>query len=369
MTAGCVKKIQGVKGSVNKQEFGKTARGEAVDLYILTNKNGVEAAITNYGGIVVRLKTADARGRLADITLGFDTLQGYLGSHPYFGAIIGRYGNRIGKAKFTLDGHEYKLAANNGENSLHGGIYGFDKKVWAAVAESDEQGQRLTLTTQSADGEEGYPGKLDVTVVYTLTDDDELRIDYRATTDKPTVINLTNHTYFNLAGQGSGDVLDTEMTIAADRFTPVDAGLIPTGELRSVEGTPFDFRKPSTIGARIEDGSEQIQLGLGYDHNYVINRTAPGLALAARAVYPKNGRALEVWTTEPGVQFYTGNFLDGKVLGKNLNAYQRRSGFCLETQHFPDSPNRPDFPSTTLRPGAEYRSTTVWKFRSEAIRK
>jgi aldose 1-epimerase len=347
---------------MKKVAYGKTADGQQVDLYTLTNNKGMEAAITNYGGIVVSLKTPGHGGQLADVVLGFDSLGGYLKDHPYFGAIIGRYGNRIAKGRFKLNGVEYKLATNNGENHLHGGIKGFDKVVWAARDVSTPEAAALELTYLSKDGEEGYPGNLSVTVVYTLTDNNELRIDYTATTDKDTVVNLTNHSYFNLAGEGSGDILGHELMINADAFTPVDAGLIPTGELRKVEGTPFDFRKPAAIGARINAGDQQLLYGKGYDHNFVLNRTGEGLQLAARVVEPKSGRIMEVLTTEPGIQFYSGNFLDGSVKGKGGKVYGHRYGFCLETQHFPDSPNKPNFPSTVLKPGGKYQTTTVYRF-------
>jgi len=363
LLAGCgQKKESGAKVQMKKQPFGKTADGQAVDLYTLTNPNGLEAAITNYGGIVVRLKTPDRNGQLADVVLGFDTLDDYLKGHPYFGAIIGRYGNRIAKGRFQLNGVEYKLAVNNGENHLHGGLKGFDKVVWNARDVSTAEAPALELTYTSKDGEEGYPGTLHVTVVYTLTPANELKIDYAATTDKDTIVNLTNHSYFNLAGQGEGDILGHELMINASRFTPVDAGLIPTGELRSVEGTPFDFRKPVAIGARINQDDQQLKYGNGYDHNFVLDRTGDGLVLAARVTEPKSGRVMEVYTTEPGIQFYSGNFLDGSNKGKGGKIYQRRYGFCLETQHFPDSPNKPNFPSTVLRPGAKYQSTTVYRF-------
>ncbi|MBI4891264.1 MAG: galactose mutarotase [Acidobacteria bacterium] len=357
---------QGENGSVTKQEFGKTAQGQPVDLYILKNKNGVEAAITNYGGIVVSLKTPDAKGQFADIALGFDNLQGYLGEHPYFGAIVGRYGNRIAHGKFSLNGKTYTLARNNGENSLHGGLKGFDKKVWSAQAETRPEGQVLTLKYRSVDGEEGYPGNLDVTVVYTLTPDNDLRIDNAATTDQDTVLNVTNHTYFNLAGQGKGDILGQQIAINSSRITPVDAGLIPTGELKPVAGTPFDFRNPKAIGKDIAADDLQLKLGKGYDHNFVLDRKDEGLAPAAEVTDPVSGRVLQVWTTEPATQFYTGNFLDGTVKGKGGVAYQQRYGFCLETQHYPDSPNHPAFPTTTLKAGQQYKSTTVWKFRTAA---
>jgi len=362
LLASCKSVDKGARGSVTVQEFGKLPNGETAQLFILKNRNGVETAITNYGGIIVTLKTYDAKGLLADVALGFETLAGYLRPHPYFGAIIGRYGNRIGKARFTLDGVTYTLAKNDGENSLHGGVEGFDKKLWKARTESGPDSQTLVLSRTSPDGEEGYPGTLRTEVRYTLSDDDSFRIDYLATTDKKTVVNLTNHTYFNLKGQGNGDILDHEIRINASRFTPVDEGLIPTGELRPVEGTPVDFRKPARIGARIDADDEQIRRGRGYDHNFVLDREGEGLSFAARVIEPSTGRGLEVWTTEPGMQFYTGNFLDGSIIGKGGKAYPRRSGFCLETQHFPDSPNQPAFPSTVLEPGREYRSSTVWKF-------
>jgi aldose 1-epimerase len=345
---------------VEKQPFGKTADGTPVDLYTLTNSKGVRVAITNYGGIVVSLFTPDRNGNLGDIVLGFERLEDYLKGHPYFGAIIGRYGNRIAKGRFTLDGVEYKLAQNNGENHLHGGLVGFDKKVWKARDFVDAEGQHLELRYTSPDGEEGYPGNLDVTVTYSLNEQNQLRIDYVATTDKPTVVNLTNHSYFNLAGEG--DILGHLLRLNADYFTPVDAGLIPTGELRPVKGTPFDFTEPTPIGARIEQDDEQLRYGRGYDHNFVLRGGGGSLAEAAEVYEQKTGRVLRVLTTEPGVQFYTGNFLDGTLRGKYGRVYHRRTGFCLETQHFPDSPNKPHFPTTVLRPGQTYRSTTIYEF-------
>jgi aldose 1-epimerase len=342
--------------------FGRTGDGVNARIFTLTNKNGLEARITNYGGIVVSLKTPDRNGAMADVVLGFDTLAGYISSpSPYFGALIGRYGNRIGHARFTLDGVEYKLAANNGENSLHGGTHGFNEKIWTP-RELPDGG--LELTYLSKDGEEGYPGNLKTIVTYRLTDDNSLTIDYSATTDKDTVLNLTNHSYFNLKGAGQGDILGHMLTLTADRFTPVDAGLIPTGELRAVSGTPFDFTKSTVIGSRIELNDEQLKLGKGYDHNWVLNNfNKPGnSALAARVVEPTSGRVMEVYTTQPGIQFYTGNFLDGTIKGKGGKAYQQRYGFCLETQHFPDSPNKPSFPSTVLKPNQKFHSTTVFKF-------
>jgi aldose 1-epimerase len=347
---------------MDKRSFGRTRTGASADLFTLKNSNGVEVGITNYGAIVTSIKCPDRAGKLADVVLGFDSLEGYLGDNPYFGAIVGRYGNRIAKGRFTLNGKEYKLATNNGPNHLHGGITGFNRVVWQAEPAGDFT---LKLTYVSKDGEEGYPGTLTSTVDYTLTEGNELKISYLATTDKDTIFNLTNHSYFNLAGEGSGDILGHRIRIHADRFTPVDATLIPTGELRPVAGTPFDFRQPHVIGERIDAADEQIKFGGGYDHNFVLNGAAGTLRPAARVVEPMTGRVLEVSTTEPGVQFYTGNFLDGTIKGKSGKPYQRRSGFCLETQHFPDSPNQPQFPSTTLKPGQRYQSTTVYKFTTD----
>ncbi len=346
---------------VKKEVFGNTPDGKAVELFTLTNSHGMEVRLMNYGGIIVSVKTPDKAGHSADVVLGFDTLAPYLSKNPYFGAIVGRYANRIGGARFTLEGKVYKLAANDGPNALHGGMKGFDKVLW--LAESFEKGDTagVILKYTSADGEEGYPGTVHVTVTYTLNDRDEFHIDYQATADKATPINLTNHTYFNLDGEGSGNILGTEMMINAEHFTPVDSTLIPTGKIAGVAGTPLDFTKPTAIGARIEDNYEQLALGHGYDHNFVINRNGPGLALAARAYDPRSGRVLEVDTTEPGVQFYTGNFLSG-VTGKHGHVYNRRDAFCLETQHYPDSPNKPEFPLAILRPGQTFHSTTVWKF-------
>jgi aldose 1-epimerase len=339
-----------------KIAWGATPDGEPVELYTLANAGGSEVRISTYGATLVSLTVPDRTGTIGNVVAGFDSLQGYLRPSPYFGATVGRYANRIGDGRFSLNGAEYVLARNNGENHLHGGVRGFDKRVWSAKALSR---QSLELTYLSEDGEEGYPGNLSVTVVYTLTDDNELRIKYSAATDKTTVVNLTHHSYFNLAGDG--DILAHELVINADRFTPVDATLIPTGELRDVAGTPFDFRSATAIGERIEQQDEQLLLGGGYDHNYVLNRSGSGLESAATVRDPKSGRVMEVLTTEPGMQLYTGNFLDG-TLESGGRVFTRRSAFCLETQHFPDSPNKPEFPSTILEPGGEYRSTTVYRF-------
>jgi len=343
------------KMSVAKEPFGQ-ADGQAVELYTLTNKNGLRARIMTYGGILVSFETPDRQGRLNDITLGFDTLDEYLKGHPYFGATIGRYGNRIGKGKFTLDGVEYTLAVNNGPNHLHGGVKGFDKVVWEAEGFESGEGVGLKLRYVSKDGEEGYPGNLACIVTYLLTNEDELKISYEATTDKATVLNLTNHTYWNLAGQGEGDILGHELMLAADRYTPVDEGLIPTGELRSVKGTPMDFTKAMKIGSRIQ----KVDIG-GYDHNFVLNSGGGSMALAARVYEPGSGRVMEIHTDQPGVQFYTGNFLDGSNKGKG-KVYNKHYAFCLETQHFPDSPNKPQFPSVVLRPGQKYETVTVHRF-------
>jgi len=349
---------------VKKEAFGTTPDGKAVDIYTLINAHGIEVRVMTYGAIIVSLQTPDKNGRFADIVLGYDSLEGYLAHNFFFGAIVGRYGNRIAKGKFTLDGKEYTLAKNNPPNSLHGGRKGFDKVVWQAVPFQKSAEVGLALTYASHDGEEGYPGNLKATVTYTLNDKNEFSIDYHATTDKATPINLTNHSYFNLAGEGSGDILGEELMLNADNLTPVDATLIPTGKIESVKGTPFDFTKPTAIGARINDKNEQMVFGGGYDHNFVINRPGPGLVLAARAYDPTSGRVLVVDTTEPGVQFYTGNFLDGST-GKHGHPYIKRSAFCLETQHYPDSPNQPGFPSTILKPGQTYKSTTVWRFSTK----
>lgn len=347
---------------VEKKSFG-TVGGKEVSLFTMANNKGMTTTITNYGGIVVTLTAPDSKGKFEDVVLGYDKLDGYLKETPYFGAIVGRYGNRICKGKFTVDGKEYTLAINNKPNALHGGLKGFDKVVWDAESFTEANAVGLKLTYLSKDGEEGYPGNLRSTVTYRLTNDNELKIDYEATTDKATPVNLTNHTYFNLAGQGKGDILDHEMMLNADKFTPVDETLIPTGELKPVKGTPFDFTKTTRIGARINNTEDpQIKFGGGYDHNFVLNRTGPGLSLAAKVTEPKSGRVMEVLTTEPGVQFYTGNVLDGTIVGKGGSVYKHRFAFCLETQHYPDSPNKPEFPTTILKPGQQYKTTTVYRF-------
>jgi len=346
---------------ITKASFG-TADGQPVDLYTLTNRNGMEARIMNYGAIVTSLTAPDRNNKFDDVVLGFNNLDSYLKGHPYFGAIVGRYGNRIAKGRFTLDGVEYKLAVNNGENSLHGGIKGFDKVVWTATPTQTKSGAVLTLTYLSKDGEEGYPGNLSAKVVYTLTNNNELRIDYTATTDKDTVTNLTHHSYFNLKGEGNGDILNHLLTLNANRFIPTDSGSIPLGDLRNVQATPFSFLKSTAIGERINGTDQQLQFAGGYDHTWVINGQMGGLRQAATVYEPTTGRVMQVWTTEPGVQFYTGNFLDGTLTGKSGKVYQKRYGLCLETQHYPDSPNHPQFPTTTLRKGATYKSTTIYRF-------
>ncbi|HEX2456226.1 MAG TPA: aldose epimerase family protein [Vicinamibacterales bacterium] len=349
----------GPRKPVSREPFGKLADGRAVERFTLTNAHGMEVQAITYGGIITSLKVPDRAGKMADVVLGFDSLDGYLTNAPFFGAIIGRYGNRIAKGQFTLDGHTATLVKNNGPNHLHGGTKGFDKQLWTAEPVAGKNA--VVFTRTSPDGEEGYPGTLKVRVTYTLTDANALVVDYEATADKATPVNLTQHSYFNLAGDGAGDILAHELLINADRYTPVDDTLIPTGELAPVQGTPFDFRTATAIGARINQDNPQLKNGKGYDHNFVLNRKGAGPSLAARAVEPKSGRTLEVTTTEPGMQFYSGNFLDG-VKGKSGHVYALRTGFCLETQHFPDSPNQPKFPSTILRPGQKYSSQTVFTF-------
>jgi len=351
------------KAKIEKRTFGAVEGGQEVDLYTLRNQSGMEVSITNYGGAVVSLKVPDRTGKLADVVLGYDNLEGYVSDKSYFGAIIGRYANRIAHARFTLQGASYSLAKNDGDNELHGGTRGFNKRIWTARDVSGNDGKALELTYYSKDAEEGYPGNLTVKVIYTLTPKNELKIEYQATTDKETVVNLTNHSYFNLSGQGNGDILNHRLTIHAQEFSPVDSTLIPGPEPRSVRGTPFDFTHAEAIGARISLDDQQLKFGRGYDHNWILNPNGEHpLSLAAEVYEPESGRALEVWTTEPGLQFYSGNFLDGTVRGKEGKVYAHRAAFCLETQHFPDSPNHPAFPSTVLKPGQHFHSTTVYKF-------
>ncbi|MCU0610012.1 MAG: galactose mutarotase [Chitinispirillaceae bacterium] len=350
---------------IEKRLFG-TANGKPVDLYTLRNSCGMVMKVTTFGGIVTALETPDRYGAVCDIVLGFNDLDSYIKGHPYFGAIIGRYGNRIANGRFLLNGKQHVLAKNNGPNNLHGGENSFDKRVWDAKEIVTDSGAGLVLSYCSRDNEEGFPGTLTATVTYLLTDENELKIDYAAVTDKPTVCNLTHHSYFNLAGEGSGTIIDTEITIHADAFTPVDETLIPSGEIRPVAGTPFDFRKPVAIGARIGADDDQLRIGGGYDHNWVLRKSdGTVLSLAATARHPGTGRFIEVLTTEPGIQMYSGNFLDGTLMGKSGSAYVHRGGFCLETQHYPDSPNKPSFPSTILNPGQDYSSSTVYRFSAE----
>jgi aldose 1-epimerase len=347
--------------AIQREPFGRLAGGEEVELCTLSAGNGLRVSITNYGGAVTSIWAPDRKGALGDVVLGYDALEGYLAGRSYFGAVIGRFGNRLNRGKFTLDGTEYTLKANDGRHHLHGGPGGFDKTRWQIVTARGDSG--LTLTHLSRDGEEGYPGNLHVEVTYSLPAPDTLQIQYRAETDKPTPVNLTNHSYFNLAGHAAGDILDHELTLLAAVFTPVDAALIPTGEMREVAGTAFDFRRPRPIRDGVDASDEQIRLAGGYDHNFVLpgrNDDAP--QMAARVRDPVSGRTLEVLTSEPGFQFYSGNFLDGTEKGKGGAPYRHRSGLCLETQHFPDSPNRPAFPNTILRPGAVFQSTTLYRF-------
>jgi aldose 1-epimerase len=362
LTALSCKKSTTTGGSMNKESFGNAPDGTPVSLYTLTNSHGMEARIITFGGIIVSLKVPDRNGKLDDVVLGFDNPQDYVKNHSYFGALIGRYGNRIARGKFTLDGKEYSLATNDGPNHLHGGKIGFDQRNWEVDEAESEPGRALVLKHVSKDGEEGYPGELSAKVRYAVTDSNELRIEYSAITDKPTIVNLTQHSYFNLGGQGNGDILGHELNIVADRFTPVDSTLIPTGELRPVEGTPMDFRIPVAIGARINQKEEQLVRGGGYDHNWVLNKMDSSVALAASVYEPTTGRVMNVLTSEPGLQFYSGNFLNGSATGKGGKQYNYRFGFCLETQHFPDSPNKPQFPSTVLRPGDTYKTVTVYRF-------
>jgi len=353
--------------SVTKTTTSSRFQGTPVDEVTLKNRRGVELHAISYGGIITSLKVPDRAGKPGDVVLGFDKPESYWADPPppFFGAIVGRYGNRIGKGKFTLDGKPYSLATNNGVNHLHGGNKGFDKVLWAIATKDAPEGSQAIFSRTSKDGEEGYPGNLQVRVTYTLTEKNELIVDYHATTDKATPVNLTQHSYFNLAGEGTGDILGHQLTIDADRYTPVDDTLIPTGELAPVQGTPFDFRQPTAIGARIDQDNPQLKNGKGYDHNWVLTRKGTGLQHAARLTDPKSGRTMDVATTEPGLQFYSGNFLDGTIKGKAGHVYAHRSGLCLETQHFPDSPNKPNFPSTILQPGKAYESRTVFTFSAK----
>lgn len=353
--------------SVTKTTTKSVFQGSPVELATLKNARGIELQAINFGAIITSLKVPDRTGALADVVLGFDAPDRYWGEPPppYFGSIVGRYGNRIANARFALGGRTYKLAANNGPNHLHGGVRGFDKQMWEMSTRNSAQGSSVIFSRTSPDGEEGYPGNLRVTVTYTLTEKNEVIVEYRATTDKATPVNLTQHSYFNLAGEGSGDILGHHLTVNADRYTPVDDTLIPTGELAPVEGTPFDFRQATAVGARINAEHPQLKAGKGYDHNYVLNRKGSGPQFAARLTDPKSGRTMEVATTEPGMQFYSGNFLDGTIKGKQGHVYGHRSGLCLETQHYPDSPNQKAFPSTILQPGKVYSSRTVWTFSAK----
>lgn len=360
--------VPAAKSSVKVQSFGAIASGEKTDLYVLTNNRGMTVAITNYGATVVSIKVPDRAGKIADVVLGFDAAKEYEEGTAHIGGTIGRYANRIARGSFTLAGKTYTLPKNNGENTLHGGLLGFDKKIWMAKEVPSKEGVAVEFTYVSPDGEEGFPGTMTVTVLFTLLNTkNELRIDYSASTDKPTVVNLTNHSYFNLAGQGNGDILSQTLQLNASKFLPVDSGLIPTGELRNVKNTPFDFTRPVAIGARINGEDEQLKLGRGYDHNWVLDRKTgfSGMELAAIARDPKSGRELEVLTTEPGIQFYTGNFLDGTAHGKGGKVYEQRFAFCLETQHFPDSPNHAGFPTTTLFPSKPFHSTTILRFSAK----
>lgn len=359
LCAGCRTK-DGGKATMEKRGFGKTADGSEVELYVLRNANGVEATLTNYGAALVSLKVPDKNGKFGDVVLGYEGVEGYVGDKAFIGATIGRYGNRIAKGQFKLNGNTYSLPKNDGPNTLHGGAKGFNKVVWQAKDVSAPSRPAVRFSYVSKDGEEGFPGTLNVDVTYTLTDKNEIEIVYGATTDKDTVVNLTNHSYFNLAE--GGDILQHRLKLYANQFTPVDATLIPTGELRDVKGTPFDFTTAQPIGSRIGNDDEQLKLGRGYDHNFVLQAKSGELSLAAEVFDPASGRTMSVLTTEPGIQFYSGNFLDGTIRGKGGKVYNYRSALCLETQHYPDSPNQPSFPSTVLKPGQKYSTTTVYRF-------
>ncbi|EKF54039.1 aldose 1-epimerase [Galbibacter marinus] len=355
-------KSQKASLAISQEDFGKLPTGESIQKYTMTNANGMVVSVINYGGIITHLEVPDKKGKIEDVVLGFDSLEGYLTPAPYFGALIGRYGNRIADGKFSLDGTQYTLAQNDGQNHLHGGNKGFDKVVWEITKITNAESIALQLHYLSEDMEEGYPGNLNTTVTYTLTNDNTLKVKYEATTDKKTVVNLTQHSYFNLSGDFSKGILDHEISINADTFLPVNETLIPTGEFKEVAGTPFDFKQAKTIGKQINEDTEQLKRGLGYDHCWVLNSEAQGLSHAATAYDPESGRYMEVLTTEPGIQFYSGNFLDGTLKSKSGGTYAKRSGFCLETQHYPDSPNQEDFPSVVLNPGETYISETIFKF-------
>lgn len=355
-------KSQKASLAISQEDFGKLPTGESIQKYTMTNANGMVVSVINYGGIITHLEVPDKKGKIEDVVLGFDSLEGYLTPAPYFGALIGRYGNRIADGKFSLDGTQYTLAQNDGQNHLHGGNKGFDKVVWEITKITNAESIALQLHYLSEDMEEGYPGNLNTTVTYTLTNDNTLKVKYEATTDKKTVVNLTQHSYFNLSGDFSKGILDHEISINADTFLPVNETLIPTGEFKEVAGTPFDFKQAKTIGKQINEDTEQLKRGLGYDHCWVLNGEAQGLSLAATAYDPESGRYMEVLTTEPGIQFYSGNFLDGTLKSKSGGTYAKRSGFCLETQHYPDSPNQEDFPSVVLNPDETYISETIFKF-------
>jgi aldose 1-epimerase len=349
-----------IMSGITEEAWGFLPTGQVISLYTFRNDKGLETSISNFGGRIVTLKVPDRTGKFEDIVLGYDLLKPYIDKNPFFGTLVGRYANRIANGEFALNGKKYTLAKNNGPNSLHGGLQGFDKKAW--TAEITKEGKALQLTYVSKDGEEGYPGTLTTVVTYSLSNDNALQIDYDATTDADTILNLTNHSYFNLAGHGHGSILDHQLTINADKFTPVNANLIPTGELRSVEGTPFDFRKPTAIGARIDAQDEQIKFGEGYDHNFVLNRSGDAPSLAAKITDPQSGRVMEVLTTQPGMQLYTSNHISGEIQGKGSAIYRVRSAYCFETQHFPDTPNQPAFPTAVLKPGEKYHQTTIFRF-------
>ncbi|RJP68176.1 MAG: galactose mutarotase [Ignavibacteriales bacterium] len=350
---------------IEKKSFGKLSDGSEVYIYTLINTSGVEAQITNYGAIVVSLKVPDRNGKLEDVVLGYDNLEGYIADKSFFGAIVGRYGNRIAKGKFELDGKSYQLTINDGENHLHGGLIGFHKKIWTAEEVKSPEGKALKLTYKSEDGEQGYPGNVILSVTYTLTDKNELVINYEGTTDKITILNPTHHSYFNLSGNPQSTILNELLMIDADSTTPVGPGLIPTGKLESVEGSPMDFRTPTAIGLRINDDYEQLKLGQGYDHNWVLNNYDGKLRNVVSLYDSASGRYMEVFTDQPGMQFYSGNFLDGSIKGKNGVVYNYRTGLCLEAQRYPDSPNQPQFPSATLKPGETYKQTTIYKFSTK----